>query len=165
LSRGELAESAPLITAEELVGWAQEQRDAGRSIAFTNGCFDLLHEGHVRSLQFAAQQADTLIVAMNSDLGVRALKGEGRPVVGEKARSLLLRSLRCVDGVTIFDAPSVLDTLLQIRPDILAKGGEYSEDEIVGSAEIKQWGGKIVRIPMIDGVDTTTIVSRIRGDA
>jgi len=153
---------APLLAPGDLAAWADRHRAAGRTIVFTNGCFDLLHEGHVRSIREAATHGDVLLVATNSDASVRALKGEGRPVVGERARAALLAALRWVDAVTIFDAPSVLDTILAVRPHVLAKGGEYDESKVVGAAEARAWGGRVQRLSMVDGVGTTQILSGIR---
>ena len=153
---------APLITEDELAGWADEQRSAGRRIVMTNGCYDLLHDGHVRSLSAAREHGDLLLVAVNSDPSVRRLKGEGRPILDEGARSHLLRSLRAVDAVTIFSDSSVLSTILQVRPDVLAKGGQYETSEIVGSREVESWGGRVVRLPMVEGVSTTDLLDRIR---
>jgi rfaE bifunctional protein nucleotidyltransferase chain/domain len=154
---------APLIAPEQLERWAQAQRDAGRTIVFTNGCFDLLHEGHVRSLLAAAELGDVLLVAINSDASVRQLKGEGRPVLAEPARALLLQALRPVSAVTIFTDLSSLATILTVRPDVLAKGGQYTPEQIVGSSEVAAWGGRVVRLPMIEGVSTTALVGRLRG--
>ena len=153
---------APILVASELGAWANAQRDAGRSIVFTNGCFDLLHEGHARSIEEAARLGDVLLVATNSDASARTLKGPDRPVVGQDARAALLAALRWVDAVTIFDAPSVLDTILAVRPHIVAKGGEYDETKVVGASEIQAWGGRVARLSMIEGVGTTHILSRIR---
>ena len=153
---------AELIASGDLRQWADEQKSAGRSIVFTNGCYDLFHEGHALSLREARRHGDLLLVGVNSDESVRALKGEGRPILGEKARVELLRSLRAVDAVTIFSAPSVLPTILTVRPDVVAKGGQYDDAGIVGSAEVEQWGGRVVRLPMVEGVSTTALVDRIR---
>lgn len=153
---------APLIRAAELSGWAAGQRESGQSIVLTNGVYDLMHDGHLRSLVAAAEEANLLLVAVNSDRSVRELKGPDRPVLGEAARSDLLRSLRVVDAVTIFDDLSVLPTILQVRPDVIAKGGQYTEEEIVGSREAAQWGGRVVRLPMVDGVSTSELLRRIR---
>lgn len=155
---------AELVAATDLAAWAGARRQEGRSIVMTNGVYDLLHDGHLRSLIAAAAEADLLLVAVNSDRSVRELKGPRRPVLSEAARSDLLRSLRVVDAVTIFDASSVLPTILEVRPDVIAKGGQYSEDEIVGSREVAQWGGRVVRLPMVDGVSTTELLDRIRRD-
>lgn len=153
---------APLIAEDELADWAAEQRKAGHRIVMTNGCYDLLHDGHVRSLRAAREHGDLLLVAVNSDPSVRRLKGEGRPILDEEARSHLLRSLRAVDAVTIFSDSSVLSTILQVRPDVLAKGGQYETSEIVGSREVESWGGRVVRLPMVEGVSTTALLDRIR---
>ncbi len=153
---------AELVLAADLSGWAEGQRARGRSIVLTNGVYDLMHDGHLKSLVAAAEQGDVLLVAVNSDRSVRELKGPDRPVLGEAARSDLLRALRVVDAVTIFDALSVLPTILQVRPEVIAKGGQYSEDEIVGSREAAGWGGRAVRLPMVDSVSTTELLRRIR---
>jgi len=153
---------APLVPAAELEGWSRSQHRAGRSIVFTNGCFDLLHEGHVRSLLEAAALGDLLLVAINSDASVRRIKGKGRPIVPEGARALALRALRPVGAVTIFEASSSLPTILTVRPDVLAKGGQYRDDEIVGGREVTAWGGRVVRLPMVDGISTTRLLEELR---
>ena len=153
---------APLIAAGELRSWADEQKAQGLTVVFTNGCYDLFHEGHAASLRAARECGDRLLVGINSDVSVRALKGGGRPLLDEEARSDLLRSLRAVDAVTIFSDPSVLPTILTVRPDIVAKGGQYDTAEIVGSREVEQWGGRVVRLPMVEGVSTTLLIDRIR---
>jgi D-beta-D-heptose 7-phosphate kinase/D-beta-D-heptose 1-phosphate adenosyltransferase len=155
-------EPGRLVAPEELGAWAEAQRASGRRIVLTNGCFDLLHDGHVRSILEASRHGDVLLVAINNDASVRALKGEGRPLLPESARSLLLRSLRAVDAVTIFADSSVLPTIMTVRPDVVAKGGQYEEAEIVGSQEVKAWGGRVVRLPMVEGISTTQLLARIR---
>lgn len=155
-------ELAPELGAEELAGWCEAQRAVGRRIVFTNGCYDLFHSGHAMSLRSARAHGDVLLVGLNSDESVRQIKGEGRPILDQAARSQLLRSLRAVDAVTIFSAPTVLPTILTVRPDVLAKGGQYGDAEIVGFRELEQWGGRVVRLPMVDGVSTTGLIDRIR---
>jgi D-beta-D-heptose 7-phosphate kinase/D-beta-D-heptose 1-phosphate adenosyltransferase len=155
---------APLIPEEELESWAQAQRAEGRSIVFTNGCFDLLHPGHVQSIFEAAGHGDLLLVAINSDASVKALKGEDRPFHDEATRALLLRALRAVSAVTIFAAASSLPTILRVRPDVLAKGGEYRDEEIVGAREMATWGGRVVRLSMVPGLGTTQLLARMRGE-
>ncbi len=145
-----------------LASWGQAMRDAGRSIAFTNGCFDLIHSGHLASLQQAAGTADELVVALNSDQSVRQLKGEGRPILLAPERAALIASLRPVSMVTIFGEPTPLDVIVQIRPDVLVKGSEYEEDDIVGAREVKSWGGRVVRVPMVPGRSTSQIIDVIR---
>ena len=155
---------APLIPAEEVEHWAEEQRRGCHRIVFTNGCFDLLHPGHVHSLLEARTLGDSLLVAVNDDDSVRQLKGEDRPFHDVQTRALLLRALRAVSAVTIFAATSSLPTILKVRPDVLAKGGEYEDGEIVGAEEVKSWGGRVVRLSMVPGIATTSILSRMRGD-
>lgn len=156
---------APLVPAAGLPAWARSQREAGHSIVFTNGCYDLLHPGHIRSLVEAARLGDVLLVAMNSDRSVRELKGEGRPVLDEASRSLMLRALRPVGALTIFDDSSVLPTILAARPHVLAKGAQYSEEDIVGATEVAGWGGRVARLPMEPGLSTTDLLRQIRHGA
>ncbi len=155
---------APLIPEDDLEQWAEEQRKARHKIVFTNGCFDLLHPGHVHSLMEARSLGDLLLVAINDDESVRRLKGEGRPFHDQETRALLLRALRAVSAVTIFAATSSLPTILKVKPDVLAKGGEYEDSEIVGAEEVKRWGGRVVRLSMVPGIATTTLLARMRGD-
>jgi len=152
---------APLIAPEDLEEWAEAQRVDGRTIVLTNGVYDLLHDGHVRSIVESAREADVLLVALNSDASTRELKGPDRPILTEDVRSTIVRGLRAVDAVTIFAASSVLPTILAVRPDVVAKGGQYSESEIVGHAEVKSWGGRVHRLPMVEGISTTDILTRI----
>jgi rfaE bifunctional protein nucleotidyltransferase chain/domain len=156
---------APLVEPGALAAWAEARRREGRSVVLTNGVYDLMHDGHLRSIVEAARHADLLLVAINSDASVRALKGPGRPILPESMRATLVRGLRAVDAVTIFAEPSVLPTILTVRPDVVAKGGQYSEAEIVGSNEVTSWGGRVVRLPMVEGVSTTELLARIRRDA
>ena len=153
---------AERVEPAALEAWAQAHRAAGRSIVLTNGVYDLLHDGHVRSILEAARLADVLLVAVNSDASTRELKGPDRPILEEDVRATLVRGLRGVDAVTIFAASSVLPTILTVRPDVVAKGGQYSEAEIVGHAEVKAWGGRVHRLPMVEGVSTTDVVERVR---
>ncbi len=155
---------AELVPVHELGAWAASHRAAGRSIVMSNGVYDLIHDGHLRSLIAAADEGTVLLVAVNSDASVRELKGPDRPILSQRARTDLLRSLRVVDAVTIFDDLSVLPTILTVRPDVIAKGGQYSEEDIVGGQEVAEWGGRIVRLPMVDGVSTTDLLRRIRDD-
>jgi D-beta-D-heptose 7-phosphate kinase/D-beta-D-heptose 1-phosphate adenosyltransferase len=154
---------APLLSPQELPDWAESQRRRGHRIVFTNGCFDLLHPGHIHSLSEARGLGDVLLVGLNDDASVRALKGEGRPFYEQEARALLLRALRAVSAVTIFAATTSLPTILTVRPDVLAKGGEYEQEEIVGGSQVKSWGGQVVRLSMVSGLSTTQILARMRG--
>ena len=130
----------------------------GQTVVFTNGCFDLLHVGHVRSLEQARSLGDRLVVAVNSDASVRRLKGDGRPVVPARERMELLAALACVDWVIPFRGATPLAVIRAVRPDVLAKGGDWALDEIVGRAEVESWGGRIVRLKQIPGVRTSRIL-------
>jgi len=134
----------------------------GERIVFTNGCFDLLHLGHVRSLEEARSHGDRLLVAVNSDASVRRLKGRGRPLIPARQRAEVLAALACVDWVVVFGEDTPLATILMVRPDILAKGGDWPLDTIVGRREVAGWGGRVVRLREIPGVRTTHIIARAR---
>ena len=138
----------------------QRARREGRTIVFTNGCFDLLHPGHVRYLAAARDRGDELVVGLNSDRSVRGLKGPGRPVQTEEARAEVLAALASVDHVVVFDAPTPLDLILALRPDVLAKGADWAEKDIVGAREVRSWGGRVARIRLVPGESTTRLVKR-----
>jgi D-beta-D-heptose 7-phosphate kinase/D-beta-D-heptose 1-phosphate adenosyltransferase len=129
---------------------------------FTNGCFDLLHVGHVRSLEQARGLGDHLIVAVNSDASVRKLKGESRPLVPARQRAEVLAGLASVDWVVIFGAATPLALIKALRPDVLAKGGDWALDEIVGAREVKQAGGRVVRLREVPGVRTSSLIERMQ---
>ena len=150
------------LERSELAAWGESVRAAGRTIAFTNGCFDLIHSGHLASLKQAAETADELVVALNSDDSVGQLKGEGRPILPALDRAGLIASLRPVSAVTIFGEPTPLEVIIQIRPHVLVKGSEYAEEDIVGAREVKSWGGRVVRVPMVPGWSTSQIIDAIR---
>lgn len=133
----------------------------GKTIAFTNGCFDLLHAGHIYSLMQAASFADVLIVGLNTDAGTRRLKGASRPVNNEQNRALLLASLMMVDAVVLFDEDTPLNLIKTILPDVLVKGGDYTIDTIVGSKEVLANGGKVEIIELVEGLSTTSILKKI----
>jgi D-beta-D-heptose 7-phosphate kinase/D-beta-D-heptose 1-phosphate adenosyltransferase len=129
---------------------------------FTNGCFDLLHVGHVRSLEQARALGDRLIVAMNTDGSARRLKGPTRPIVPQRQRAEVLAALQCVDWVVLFGEPTPLSLIRTLRPDVLAKGGDWSLDTIVGRVEVESWGGRVVRLREIPGVRTSSLLERVR---
>jgi len=151
-----------ILDREELAVWASAQHEAGLTIAFTNGCFDLMHPGHLWSLAEAARHADRLLVAINDDASVRALKGPTRPLVPADGRAALIAALRPVAAVTIFGEPTPLETILQVRPDVLVKGSEYEDKDIVGAQQVRSWGGAVVRVPMRAGWSTSSIIAAIR---
>ncbi len=134
----------------------------GRRIVFTNGCFDLLHPGHVCILQEARELGDALIVGLNSDASVCQLKGEGRPVLPERERAEILAALECVDAVVIFDEVTPREVIARLLPDVLVKGGDWPGNQIVGREEVEAAGGRVVSIPVVPGYSTTEILRRIR---
>lgn len=135
---------------------------ARRRVVFTNGCFDLLHPGHIRGLEMARQLGDVLIVGLNSDASVRQLKGPGRPVIPEPERAEILSALESVDAVVIFDEPTPHKVISRLLPDILVKGGDWPGDQIVGREEVETVGGRVVSIPLVAGYSTTAILQKIR---
>ena len=134
---------------------------AGKKIVFTNGCFDLLHLGHVRYLEQAKALGDVLIVAVNSDDSVRALKGKGRPLIPQDQRAEIMAALACVDFVIIFSDLDPIPTLQALRPDIHVKGGDYAEDQLPEAEVVKAYGGRVVIIPKIDVPSTSDLIERI----
>ena len=131
-------------------------------LVFTNGCFDLLHPGHVETLEAARALGDVLIVEINSDASVRELKGEGRPIVCEQERAELLAALECVDAVVIFDDLTPRETIAALLPDLLVKGGDWPGDQIIGREEVEAAGGRVVSVPVIPTYSTTAILESIR---
>lgn len=149
---------------EELQSIVVQLQKQGTKIVFTNGCFDLIHIGHVRLLQEAQVQGDKLIVAINTDVSVQGLKGPSRPILGEQERAEMLAALSCVDFVTFFGEPTPLETILLLHPDVLVKGADYALDEIVGKKEVLEYGGKVLAIPVTPGYSTTALIERIKKD-
>lgn len=134
----------------------------GKSVVFTNGCFDILHAGHILSLTEAAAEGDMLVVGVNTDASVRGLKGPERPVNDEHARMLLLAALTMVDAVVLFGEPTPLDLIEALRPDVLVKGGDYTVEQIAGAREVLGWGGRVVINPILPGFSTTSLIERMR---
>ncbi len=137
-------------------------RVTGHTIAFTNGVFDMLHEGHIFSLSQAAAEADYLIVAVNSDASVKKLKGPNRPVNNEQTRALILASLIMVDAVIIFGEDTPLHLITEMMPDIIVKGGDYTPEQVVGATEVLANGGRVVINPLIEGISTTAIIDKLK---
>jgi len=150
-----------LTLDEAILRFGREKRN-GRCIVFTNGCFDLLHPGHIGSLEQARALGDALIVGLNSDASVRQLKGAGRPVLPERERAEILAALECVDAVVIFDELTPREVIARLLPDILAKGGDWPGDQIVGREEVEAAGGRVVSVPVVPGYSTTEILRKIR---
>ena len=144
--------------------FGRDKRNTGK-VVFTNGCFDLLHPGHIRSLEYARGLGDALIVAINSDASVRQLKGPGRPVIPERERAEILAALECVDAVLIFDDLTPQRVIAALLPDILVKGGDWPGDQIIGREEVETAGGRVVSVPVVPGYSTTEILKKIRESA
>lgn len=136
-------------------------RILGKTVAFTNGCFDILHQGHIASLSDAAREADYLVVGVNSDASTRRLKGDSRPVNGQDSRALMLASLLMVDAVILFDEDTPLELIKAVQPDVLVKGGDYTIDQIVGAKEVIAAGGSVVINPIVPGFSTTGLIEKI----
>lgn len=158
VSDGGDAPSPSLAKALEL---AERVRGRGGTISATGGCFDVLHVGHVRCLEAAARLGDHLIVLLNSDRSVSALKGADRPLVSERERAATLRALACVDEVAIFDGPTPVEALRLLRPEVWAKGGDYDVDELPESRELPSWGGRVAILPYLEGRSTTRLIEEV----
>ncbi len=150
------------ILSREAARQAREDaREQGRRVVFTNGCFDILHAGHVDYLEAARRQGDMLIVGVNSDSSMRRIKGPGRPVVSEDDRVVVLAGLASTDAVVLFDEDAPLSLIKDLMPDVLVKGSDWPEDEIIGAAEVKAAGGRVARIDMTPGRSTTDIIRKV----
>ncbi len=136
-------------------------KQAGKRIVFTNGCFDIIHVGHVRYLKEARNLGDVLIVGVNSDESVKTIKGQNRPIVPQEERAEVLLALRCVDFVVIFNEPDPYNTIAAVKPDVLVKGGDWGIDQIIGRDIVESYGGKVCTIPFIEGASSTNIIENI----
>jgi rfaE bifunctional protein nucleotidyltransferase chain/domain len=147
----------------DAIAWRARQTG---SVVFTNGVFDLIHPGHVELLEAARREGDCLVVGLNSDSSVRSLqKGSGRPINGEVARARVLAGFAAVDCVVLFDEATPLDLIQQVQPDVLVKGADYSREAIVGADFVESRGGRVVRVPVVSGYSTTSIVERLRASS
>ena len=151
-----------VLNLDDLIVRFGPRKRNGKRVVFTNGCFDLLHPGHIRSLETARGLGDVLIVGINSDESVRMLKGEGRPVVPEQERAEILASLECVAAVVIFDEFTPQRVVAALVPDVLVKGGDWPGNQIVGREEVEAAGGKVVLVDVVPGYSTTDILRKIR---
>src|SRR5260370_10751041 len=158
---GDRLNSAVLKLEEAILRFARGRRN-GRRVVFTNGCFDLLHPGHIRSLELARALGDVLIVGLNSDASVQQLKGEGRPVISERERAEILAALESVDAVVIFDDLTPRELIAGLLPDVLVKGGDWPGDQIVGREEVEAAGGRVISLPVVPAYSTTAILRKIR---
>ncbi len=152
---------SPKVLSREAARRRLEQaRRHGRKVVFTNGCFDILHAGHLASLEGSRRLGDLLVVGLNSDVSVRGLKGDSRPVIGQEDRARMLAGLACVDAVVIFDEPTPYELIRELEPDVLAKGGDYTVDQIAGADLVLARGGRVVTVPLVPGLSTTSILER-----
>jgi D-beta-D-heptose 7-phosphate kinase/D-beta-D-heptose 1-phosphate adenosyltransferase len=149
-----------ILPLKRLLSRVATWRSAGDRVVFTNGCFDILHVGHITLLEAARRKGDRLIVALNSDASVRQVKGPLRPIVGEPERARILAALSAVDAVIVFNESTPLKLIEAIRPDVLVKGGDYCEEAVVGAREVRAWGGRVELIPLVEGISTTRLIAR-----
>jgi rfaE bifunctional protein nucleotidyltransferase chain/domain len=152
-----------ILPVDKAVAWVEHLRHEGKTIVFTNGVFDILHPGHVRYLRDARREGDALIVGVNSDRSVKAIKGPARPINPERERAEVLAALGCVDGVVIFDEDDPQQIIDRLLPDVLAKGADWAADRIVGRDRVEERGGRVVRIPLLAGYSTSAIIKKIQG--
>ena len=150
-----------ITSLNELVSIVEKHKRDGKTIVFTNGCFDILHAGHVRYLSKAKEEGDILIIGLNSDTSVKRIKGEKKPIVEEAQRAEVLSALYAVDYITIFDESDPLNLILALKPHVLVKGADWEEKDIIGAKEVKSEGGKVSRISLVGGISTTEIINRI----
>lgn len=151
-----------IMTLPELQRTIASWRLLGKTVSFTNGCFDILHEGHIASLSQAASEADFLVVGLNSDSSIKRLKGSNRPVNNQHSRALILASLILVDAVVVFEEDTPLSLITSIMPDVLVKGGDYTVEQIAGSREVLANGGRVVINPIVEGFSTTGIIQALK---
>lgn len=159
-----------ILTADQLTSWANAIKESGQTTVFTNGCFDLVHLGHIDYLSKTSDLADCMIVAVNSDASVKRLnKGDARPIKDELQRSVIMASFSFVDAVVVFDEDTPIEVIKKIRPNVLVKGGDYNvnqinaqaKDYIVGSKEVRSWNGVVEVIPFVDGYSTTKLEQKV----
>jgi rfaE bifunctional protein nucleotidyltransferase chain/domain len=154
--------NSKILSHQEMLAERARLRASGLRLVFTNGCFDILHLGHVRFLERARALGDALLVAINSNRTVRELKGAGRPLINADERAEVLAAMRAVTYVTIFDALSPRSLIAELLPDVLAKGGDYALDEIHGREEVEAAGGRVLALPFVEGVSTSGIIERMK---
>lgn len=151
-----------IVNIEDLKRKMERWRLLARTVAFTNGCFDILHAGHIASLVEASNQADVLVVAINADASVKKLKGESRPLNNAQNRALVLASLSFVDAVIIFEEDTPRDIIIAIKPDVMVKGGDYTPEQIAGAKEVQAYGGRVVINKLVDGFSTSGLIDKIQ---
>jgi D-glycero-beta-D-manno-heptose 1-phosphate adenylyltransferase len=149
-----------ILDLPALLQQAHRWRFLKKTIVFTNGCFDILHQGHIYSLTQAAKEADFLVVGLNADSSVKKLKGDGRPINDQSSRAVLLSALVMVDAITVFEEDTPLELIKALQPDVLVKGGDYTVEQVAGAKEVINYGGRVVINPLLDGFSTTSILTR-----
>jgi D-beta-D-heptose 7-phosphate kinase/D-beta-D-heptose 1-phosphate adenosyltransferase len=159
--RGHRDSDVKIKNLDVLAKLVEAERSRGRKIVFTNGCFDLLHVGHVKYLQKARSFGDLLILGLNSDASIRRLKGEKRPLINEDERAHILAALDCIDYVLIFEEDTPLQIITALRPDVLVKGGDYTLDGVVGREVVESYGGRVELVSFVDGKSTTNIIEKV----
>ncbi len=150
-----------IVKLNDLLQKVNTIHNSGERVVFTNGCFDILHVGHVRYLIAAKSEGEILVVGLNSDESVRSIKGDKRPIVGQDQRAEILTGIWCVDYVTIFNEPDPLRLIQAIKPDVLVKGGDWPEEKIIGADFVKTNGGRVVRVPVVPDISVSGIIQRI----
>ena len=151
-----------VLSQPEAVAFVEHLRHDGKTVVFINGVFDLLHLGHIRYLQDARREGDALVVALNSDRSVRAIKGPARPINTERERAEVVAALGCVDAVVVFDEDDPQQVITRLQPDVLVKGADWPADRIIGRETVEARGGRVVRIPLAEGYSTSAIIEKIR---
>ena len=151
-----------IYSLEELGNKVNAWKKAGEEIVFTNGCFDIIHKGHIEVLAQTADLGDKLIIGLNSDSSIQKLKGEGRPIIDEQSRAILLASLSFVDAVVLFSEDTPINLISTLLPDVLAKGGDYKISSIVGHKVVQENGGQVILVPFVDGFSSTIIIDKIK---
>lgn len=154
--------NSKIFSLDDLKNQVNSWKQAGEEIVFTNGCFDIIHRGHIEVLAQAADLGERLIVGLNSDSSIRKLKGKDRPIIDEQARAVLLATLTFVDAVVLFSEETPINLISTLLPDVLAKGGDYEIETIVGHEIVQNNGGKVILVPFVDGFSSTTIIDKIK---
>jgi D-beta-D-heptose 7-phosphate kinase/D-beta-D-heptose 1-phosphate adenosyltransferase len=161
LSMGEIASASKVCSLQSATTQVSAWKAQGKRVGFTNGCFDLLHVGHIKLLHEAAARADTLIVAINTDASVRRLKGQSRPIIAQQERAIILAALACVDMVVLFDEDTPRELIERLKPDVLIKGGDYTKEQVVGHDQVTRWGGTVVLVDLLQDKSTSSIVDKV----
>ena len=154
--------NAKIYSLEELENQVNAWKQAGEEVVFTNGCFDIIHRGHIEALAQTADLGNRLIIGLNSDSSIQKLKGKNRPIIDEQSRAILLASFSFVDAVILFSEDTPINLIRTLNPDVLAKGGDYEISTIVGHKVVQENGGQVILVPFVDGFSSTTIIDKIK---